>query len=206
MDINELEVSLVETLLDSDLANIGTDLGEITVDSALEEGVLKDIPVISTLRALWKTSVAVRDELFLKKLVQFLAGLHDIPPHERKKMIDRLENDDSYAQKVGEHIIILLDRLDNMRKPALLAKAFRAYIKGEIGAQDLQRFLYVIDRAIYSDLTFLKAYLADEKVPAAVIQGYVNCGLAWSPPGYATTTIQPTSMATTFLERVVSAE
>lgn len=206
MDSNELEFSLVETLRNSDLANLSADLGEIAMDSALEEGVLKDIPVVSSLRSLWKAGVAVRDHLFLKKLVQFLAELHDIPSDERQRMIERLENDESYSQRVGEHIILLLDRLDHMRKPALLARAFRAYIKSEIGVQDLQRFLYVIDRVIYSDLTFLGAYLEDEKVPAAAIQGYVNCGLAWSPPGYSTTTIQPTTMATAFLEKVVPIE
>ena len=206
MNISKIVRWLEEVLAKSDLKELVAQLGEILIDSELREGLLKEMPVISAITSSTDAVLAVRDGVLLKKVEVFLENIKDIPPEERQQMIKRLQDDESYGQRVGEQLILLLDRHDNMHKPALLGKALRAYIKGEIGRDQLERFYSVIDRVWYSDLSFLSDYLDGKKVSDAVVQGYVNCGLAWSPPGYSSTTIKPTSIARAFLERVYSAE
>ena len=46
---NAIGGSLVTTLAESDLASVLKDVGELTLDSVLEEGVLQDLPVVATL-------------------------------------------------------------------------------------------------------------------------------------------------------------
>ena len=202
----DIEILLVETLRKSDLTNVAAEIGELGIDELLDDGLFKDVPVISAVRGLWKTGVAVRDAIFMKKLLMFLSELKELNPDDRSSMISRLEDDSDYGQKVGEHLIILLQRFDNVNKPKLLAVAFKAYCKEEIDSSELQRFIIIIDRVLLSDLHYLPSYVAmgsSADIPAYIVEGFMNCGLAWSAPNYATTTIQPTSIARKFSKLIV---
>ncbi len=202
---DEIGGSLVTTLAESDLASVLKDVGELTLDSVLEEGVLKDLPVVATLTGIWKTGRSIRDLLFLKKLVRFLNELKDISLGDRTEMIKRLEEDECFTQRVGESVILLLERLDHLDKPTLVGRAFRAYCVGSIDAEQLQRMNQVLDRAFMPDLQQLERYLREggEGIPAPIEQGLSDCGLAWSPPGFATTAIRPTKIFDPFVKHVL---
>ncbi|MDF4560139.1 hypothetical protein P3494_26935, partial [Vibrio parahaemolyticus] len=72
MDKLSLEESLVSTM-GQRLGGTGTELAEIAIDSVLDDGVLKDIPVVGTAVSLYQTGVAVRERQYVKKLVTFLS-------------------------------------------------------------------------------------------------------------------------------------
>ncbi len=197
--------SLVATLAKSDLATVFQDGVELTLDSVLEEGVLKDLPIIATLIGIWKTGQSIRDLLFLKKVERFLRELKEINPGDRADMIKRLEEDECFTQRVGDSVILLLERLDHLDKPALVGRAFRAYCGGSIDAEQLQRMNQVIDRAFMPDLQQLEHYRRNggEGLPDAIQQGLSDCGLAWTPPNFATTNIRPTKIFEPFVEHVL---
>lgn len=197
--------SLVTTLAKSDLASVFEDIGELTLDSVLKEGVLQDLPVVATLTGIWKTGRSIRDLLFLKKLASFLIELKNINPGDRTEMIRRLEEDDCFTQRVGESVILLLERLDHLDKPTLVGRAFRAYCEGFIDAEQLQRMNQVIDRAFMPDLQQLERHLREggEGIPAPIQQGLADCGLAWTPPNMASTAIHPTEILDPFVKHVL---
>lgn len=197
--------SLVATLAESDLASVLKDVGELTLDSILEEGVLQDLPVVATLTGIWKTGRSIRDLLFLKKLTSFLIELKDICPRDRTDMVKRLEEDECFTQRVGESIILVLDRLDHLDKPTLVGRAFRAYCAGHINAEQLQRMNHVIDRVFMPYLQLLKRYLREggKGYPLSVEEGLVDCGLAWYEPEHASTKIVPTQIFDPFVKHVL---
>ncbi|MDH3474212.1 MAG: hypothetical protein OEM59_11020 [Rhodospirillales bacterium] len=202
---NAIGGSLVTTLAESDLASVLKDVGELTLDSVLEEGVLQDLPVVATLTGIWKTGRSIRELLFLKKLMSFLIELKNIDPGARTEMIKHLEEDECFTQRVGESVILLLERLDHLDKPTLVGRAFRAYCSGFIDAEQLQKMNQVIDRAFMPDLQQLERYLREggEGIPAPNEQGLAGCGLAWSAPGLATTAIRPTGIFDPFVKHVL---
>jgi hypothetical protein len=201
----DIEDSLVKTLRNSDLSSVAMDFGEIGVDKLLSEGYLRDIPVVSTLVALWKTGAVIRDWLFVRKLLTFLRELKDVEPHKRREMIDNLQSDPLFNQKVGEHLILLLDRLDDMAKPALVGRAFRAYCEGRIDGEQLRLMNRAIDRVFVPHLSHLSTFVRRSERPGQipmngqVLQSFTDCGLAWVPQGMATTCIRPTGIAAPFL-------
>lgn len=67
-NFSEVKLSLTKTLKSSDLQNVTGNLAEVVLDSTLESGVAKDIPIIGTIIGLGKLSVSVRDSLLLKKI------------------------------------------------------------------------------------------------------------------------------------------
>lgn len=154
----DVEQSLVKTLRESDLRKLSSDIGEFTLDLFLENEVAKSIPVFGTLQSLLKIGGSIRDYIFAKKLFKFLVSLSDISCRERQKLIEKLESDDNYNQNVGEQIILLLDRMDDIHKPELVAKAFRAYLEGKIDSIQLQRINFGIDRVFSCNLPELREY------------------------------------------------
>jgi hypothetical protein len=54
-DPQGLESSVIEGIADSEATAIAVDYAEIGLDHLLDGGVLEEIPVVSQLRALWKT-------------------------------------------------------------------------------------------------------------------------------------------------------
>jgi hypothetical protein len=137
--------SLGETLKRSDLASLSADYAEIGIDQLFDDGVLREIPVIGTLKALFNIGVGIRDHLFIKKLIRFLSVISDVPKEQRQRQIDEMDNSSEESKRVGETVMLLLDKANDMQKPALMAKAFRAYLLGEIDVTSLHRLWYAID-------------------------------------------------------------
>lgn len=183
MSDDRIDNSMIETLKESNLPSVLGDLGEITIDSIFEEGVLKELPIISTMIGLWRTGVAIRDFIFIRKLLKFLEELSEVPRQERIEMIERLEKDTDYRDKVGEEIVLLLDRLDSVEKAKFTGRAFSAYCKGYIDVDTLRRINYAIDRVLLRDLSELNKFSSDPgSVKPATLQNFINAGLAYTVP------------------------
>jgi hypothetical protein len=61
------------------------------LDSFLDNGLVKDIPVLGTIVGLYKSSISISDKLFIKKVLHFLAELKDIPQDKRSEQIQKIE-------------------------------------------------------------------------------------------------------------------
>lgn len=192
MTIDSLGNSLTETIQGSDLPSVIEDLGEVAIDALIKDGVLKDVPIISTLHGLWKTGVTIRDHIFVQKLLKFLTELAEVPHAERVGMIERLAQESSYRERVGEEIILLLDKLDRLEKAKLVGRAFAAYCKGQINSEILERLITAIDRIALRDLPILKQFCGKpNSVKDIIAQNFVSAGLAYIPSAMASTEIRP---------------
>jgi len=193
MNNQNVEDSLISTLKKSDLKSIGYDVAEVAIDSFLQDGFLKDLPVISFLNSLYKTGIHIRDYFFTKKLLKFLYSLSTLSPQQRTEFIDRLDSDPKYTQKVGESIMLLLDRMDDMNKPILMGRAFKAYALGKINSIELQRINYAIDKILMCDISELEEFSKVEtkeinentciNFDKIVSQNFLSAGLAYIHTG-----------------------
>lgn len=157
MSTNILDKSLSETLGHSDLEKLTVDISESILDSAMENGVLKDIPILGSLIGLIKTTSSVKNHLFLKKVIHFLFGLKDIPSQSRDRMISKIEKDTKYKIKVGEQLNYFLDRCNDHLYAQYLAQFFKAFIEEKITYDDFLRGGNIILNIFLDDLEqFLK--------------------------------------------------
>lgn len=134
--MSNIESSLIKTIIESDLFSVTRDIAEIGVDAILQEGILKEIPILSTLSGLAKTGATVRDYLYLKKIYRFLGELNRIPLDERQNFIDVLGNDETEREKTGENLLLIIDRLDNINKPEILGRMFCDFLSNTISKSD----------------------------------------------------------------------
>jgi hypothetical protein len=213
--MKRIETSLVTTLKESDLKNVPAEIAENVLDNMLENDVLKDIPVFGILQSIYKFYIGVRDTLFVRKLCKFLFTIQEVPREERQEMLNKLESDDNYKQKVGEQLLFLLDRMDDMYKPVLLAQAFIAYSKGLIDVIQLQRISFGIDRVFTYNLSELKRYYLMETddnkshdiLEPMVFQNLANCGFVDLTTGFGGGVgIQKNDLGKLFVEHILQNE
>ena len=160
------------------------------VDSLLNDGVLKQVPVLGTVISVAKSVGSIRDLLFIKKLAVFLNSMYTVEEKDRKKLLAKLGKDAKSAAYAGEMLIELLSRLDNAEKLLLVVKALKAYANDLINFIQLQRINHSIDRLLMCDIHQMKPFIESFNTmntdgdPA--ILNFVNAGLAYVPPGLVT--------------------
>ena len=182
LDENKINLSdsLTKTISNSELVSVSGELGEIAIDSILDDGLLKDIPIIGTITGLWKTGASIKDALFTKKLLVFLNSISSIPADKRAGMVESL-GDPKTSEEAGEKLLTLLEKLESSEKAKLLARTFKIYIEKTISREEFWRVAYVIDNLLLSDICALKEWRNEDLNNVEHIRKhlYLNVGLGW---------------------------
>ena len=191
MTEDNLSISLTDTIAKSELTSVGGELGEVAIDTLMEDGVLKDIPIIGTVTGLWKVGVTVRDAFFVKKLLIYLNCLADIAIDKRAEMLALLDDKNS-SENVGEKIITLIDRLDSSSKAKIMGNAFKLYFTETITRDELWRVAFIVERLPYSDIAALIEW---ESTPLGKVEHirkhlYLTVGLGWFVLDFSSTGFQ----------------
>lgn len=143
-------------VIKDDLKDITRDDIEILIDMSIDDGLLKDIPIIGNLFSVINISQKIKDWFFYKKIHKFLFSLASIENEKRTKFIEQIGNSND-KKKIGEELIFMIERLDHIEKSLYLGILFKAYILEEINYYKFTFLANVIDRIFISDLNnFLK--------------------------------------------------
>lgn len=194
---NELSVSLTKTIAQSELPSVAADI----VDAAV------GLPIISSIRGIWKGGGTIKDGILLRKLAVFLSDLSTIPQAKRQRMLAKLQKADT-AEDVGEKLLILLDRLESTQKARLLAKALAAYMTETITGDEFWRVSFILDRVPLSDIRALKEWgsLDLNTVEHVRKHLYLAAGLGWWVENLSSTGFQwQERLCTIFADHLLSA-
>lgn len=159
--------SLIESVLENAAIDIAADVAELSLDAALNEGLLKDIPVFGWIMRGYRAVIDVRDRILLKKIALFLNSLNQIDENQRLAFINRILRNDAEKRKFGEQIILLLDRQESFDKSTFLGTIFAAYLRSEIERWEFDAIAAGIDTASIIDLNDLLSgyhkYIGNER-------------------------------------------
>lgn len=205
MSNHGIEKSFRKTVTTSELPSLIEQFGELTIDSMLDEGLLKEVPIFSTMRAIGKTVGHIRDVIFTRNMMLFLESLSSMDYAERQRLISMLNDDGNFGRYAGERILDLLDNLDGDKKPILLAVALRFYAEERITSEDLVRLNYALERFLLCDIDALKAFCIDKEDVQKTdgspeIVNFINSGLAYVGSGYGLGGVHPTETAKLLLQ------
>lgn len=171
--MDNIENTMIETLT-SDLGGISSEILELGIDSLLKDGILKDIPIVNSIISVYNFGVSIRERFFIKKVIEFLYSLKDTTKEERVEFLNKHSKD---KPQLGEKLIVILDRLDDIYKALLIGNVFSNYLHENINLVTFQRLSQIIDRCFVEDLKYL-----DNHSDQDIIKGYVglslsNCGI-----------------------------
>ena len=153
---------LIRTVATENLGDTIFDVAEILLDQNLEDGVFKDLPVISIFAKLAKAKQSVSEELFIGKLVRFLSDLNSVSIQDREKLLEKYPDSSEKQKILGENILLAIERLDDINKPIILARFFSAYIKTEIDYVTFTRLSRALEKFNLELLPNLRWYYTRE--------------------------------------------
>lgn len=134
---------------------------EMGIDSFLDDGILKEIPVVKTVYTALKLPISISNAYSMKKLMHFCYYMKDIPSFERSLYINKVTNKDEHF---GEKLLLTLDKIDDLDKTQMLVKIFRGYgHKNGIDYHTFRRLCLALEKTYVEDLQYLKECVESQK-------------------------------------------
>lgn len=124
---------------------------EILTDVVMNGDLVASIPVVGMAVKALRARDAFRDALFAEKLAAFLRSMNEIPEGDRRAMRQLFERDEN-AKAAGTTLLLVLERLTDLDKPALLGFLLRCFADRRIDALTLRRLAVAVDLAFPEDL------------------------------------------------------
>ncbi|RDY27915.1 hypothetical protein CHL78_007890 [Romboutsia weinsteinii] len=150
--------------------DISAEYLELSLDTFLQDDILKDIPVVNTITSVFRVGSSIKDAFFYKKLTKFLYHMNGISANERQKFYEKSIKDD---KDFGEKLIYVLDTLDEVKKVEYLAKLYKAYSDDKINYSEFRRLCIVLVQLFIDDIEYTKAN-ASEKIVRGVTGRALN--------------------------------
>ena len=181
--------AVVNVLKSESVVSVGKEFLELGIDTMLESGALKDIPLVNTVVGIFGVAASFRDQLLVNKLLRFISKLSEISQKERIAMVENLNEDDKFSGRAGATVIEILDRMESEKKPEYAGQFFAAYARNEISFEELRRVLVALERIPSFDIEklekFSKSTIEESlQMDESVLLALVNAGLAKNNGGW----------------------
>lgn len=152
MEEQSLALSFGNSLTE-EVSNIVGEYAELGLDVLAEDGLFKDIPIVSTAVAVYRIGKSIREKHHIEKLISFLNEINKGIADEEKRQNYRKKftSNEEFRNQELEYILILIDRYISFDKPQMLAKLYLAYLDGEIIWEEFTMYAEVIDRFLLLD-------------------------------------------------------
>ena len=148
----QLSTALSDSL-NSDITEVVSGLAEIGLDSIMEDGLLRDIPFISTAVSLYRIGQSISERHNIKKLIIFLNSINEktVDETKRRQYIQTITEDAEKRSKELEYVLVIIDRYIGYEKPTMLAKLYLSYLEEVINWKEFAAYSELIDRFIEGD-------------------------------------------------------
>ena len=152
--MNEQSLSLsFGNSLTEEVAGIAGEYAELGLDALAEEGLFKDIPIVSTAAAVYRIGKSIREKHHVAKLISFLNEINNgiVDGEKREVYREKFSTNEKFRNQELEYILILTDRYIGFDKPQMLAKLYLAYLDEIINWMTFIKYAECIDRFLPGD-------------------------------------------------------
>lgn len=149
--------SFSSSLFDGSKDSIG-DIVEIGIDSLLDDGLFKDIPIVNMLVGVKNTYQNIHDRNLLKQTLAFIKQFNSgtIDQNKLIKYKELINSDSKKAEKELGRVLIILNSTVDMEKSQMLANLYKAYINEKINWNQFCEFSEIIKMIFLNDFNIIK--------------------------------------------------
>lgn len=153
MDEQSLALAFGSSLTE-EVSGIAGEYAELGLDALAEDGLFKDIPIVSTAVAVYRIGKSIREKHHIAKLISFLNEINKgiVDEEKRQNYQEKFTSNEKFRNQELEYILILIDRYISFDKPQMLAKLYLAYLDGKIKWDEFTQYAEVIDRLLPGDI------------------------------------------------------
>lgn len=165
--VDDFEKSLFNSSKD-----VISDYLEIGIDSLMNEGILKEIPIVNTIVGVLKIGKNVHDRNLLKQTLTFINEFNnnEISRDKLEQYKITIENNPKRCEEELGRILLLLNNFIDKEKSIMLAKIFKAYIEKIINWNEFCEYSEIINRLFIQDINLLNM-IYDGKVSDTTNRG-----------------------------------
>jgi hypothetical protein len=157
--IQKISIELFNSIASENLSSIVRAFAEVALDNTIvKEGVGRQIPVFNILHSLYQAGVAIKEQLFIQKIIKFWEPVSNVPYEERLKFVEEMDQNPEKKRVWGETLLLLIDRADSLEKPLILGRLWQHQILEHISYEDAMRLSYIVDRVYMPDLNYLTRF------------------------------------------------
>lgn len=155
--MDKIVTAFETTLFDSTLSDACVDMAELGIDSLLDDGIFKSLPIVSLLVGIGKTSQNIHDRNLLKQTIKFINTFNEktINLDKLRKHKERLNSNPKFAEEELGRVLIILNSNVDLKKSEILARFYRAYIEQQINWDKFCELSEVTSRMFVSDIKLL---------------------------------------------------
>ncbi|MCI9545760.1 MAG: hypothetical protein HFH60_03585 [Lachnospiraceae bacterium] len=136
--------------MDNEVMSLMSKYGELTLDSFMSDGLLKDFPIFGSAFSIIKIGTNIHDRIFIAKLMSFIENI-DKNPKWKEKFSDEKE-----CNKISKQLLYIINSCDDDNKLKLIGLAFNYLVNGEINKDEYFYTVNIISKSFYPFLKILK--------------------------------------------------
>ena len=149
--------SFRESLFDGAADSI-IELGELGIDSILDDGLFKELPIVNFLIGVKNTAQNIHDRNLIKETLQFIKEFNSgtINKEKLQEYKEKIENDSKKAEKELGRVVIILNSTIEVEKSKMIANLFRNYINQNINWEEFCEFSEIVRMLFLNDIIYLR--------------------------------------------------
>ena len=130
---------------------------ELGIDSFINDGILKDIPIVNSIVAVLKIGKNIHDRNLLRQTLTFINEFNsgNISKDKLNAYKSTIENNPKKCEEELGRILILLNSYVDKEKSVMLAKLYKSYLGQDITWSEFCEYSEIINRIFIQDLEIL---------------------------------------------------
>lgn len=136
----------------SNFKDIIVNNSEVVLDHILEDGLLKDIPIISNLVDLYTIKTTISDKIFYKKVVSFYESFSCVDRAQFDKWNSWAHNNLEDSEKIASSLVLHIDSQHDLMKCKMIGYIFKRLVEGSISLYDFEAYIHAISMCSMRDL------------------------------------------------------
>lgn len=172
-----MKTEISKIIKDNNLRDLLTDINEVVLDSFLEDGIVKDIPILGVVSKAINFGNTIQERLYTKKLLTFLKQLENTKQEDREKEINEIDDNKNYKTKVGEKLLYIINEADDCEKAEYIGILFKHFLEQTLSYIDFIRCVDCINKTNIIDLNFFIKENFLESYINSNVENYLNTGL-----------------------------
>lgn len=157
---NQLTEPMIKQLTDNSI-DLSQDYTELALDSFLNPGLLKDVPLVGTAIKLGKSALTVRNIIMARNYYIFISELRKdkITDEQLQKHLQELQKDSKKLNKEIGMLLIYIEQYKEEEKARYMANIYRAFLVNNIYGINWDTavvFFELLNRILPQDISVLE--------------------------------------------------
>lgn len=156
---NKMDESFSKSFGESIKQNVGDitiDTSEAILDSCMDEGILKELPILKYVVTACKVYDDIKGRIFLNKMRIFIQSFNagcasEENVKKRREMVNKKNRNEELS-----YISVIIDSFLDFEKPEILAKLYLAYLDQHISWNEFCAYSEITNSLLRMDIDYLK--------------------------------------------------